>query len=403
MIRSAVVPSAPVPVVLGDLKTLPTQRSIEVLGSLYGNEETTISAKVAGRVENVAKDIGDRAVGGEVLVQLERIDYELKVQQKQLGIQEVLSKLNLTEFPPADFDASDVPTVRKSRLQAENADGKLARGRLLHDQNPPLLSDQDYADLKTAADVARSSFQVELLNARALLAEARSRQADLAVARRMLEDATVLVPHTAARKASRSGDPPRPSDANSWAITARMVSIGEYVKEGTPLFRLVDDDPVRLRANVPERFVSEIARGQKVIVQIEGYQAPFEGLITRINAQIDPASRTFQVEANIPNPEHRLKPGAFAKAFIQTRIEPEVLYAPVAAVQTFAGITRVFVVKQGKAIEQTVEAGARRDGLVEIRRGLKAGDQVVIEGMNRLATGTPVKVAESAGPTTRQK
>ena len=395
ILRSAAVSTEPVPVVLARVKVEPTQRTAEVLGTLWGDEETTISAKVSGRVSDVLKDIGDRATAGEVLVQLDRTDYELIARQKELGIQEVLAKVNLKDFPTADFDASMVPTVQKSRLQAENAEGKLARGKLLHDQTPPLLSDQDFADLNTAADVARSTYQVELLGARALLAEAFSRRADLAVARKILEDATILVPH-AVKHIGRPNSPTTQPAENSWAVTARLVSIGEYVKEGTPLFKLVDDDPIRLRANVPERFVPEIAQGQKVFVTIEGYDRPFEGEVRRINAQIDPASRTFQVEARIPNADRRLKPGAFAKASILTRIDREVIYAPAAAVQSFAGVTRVYLVKDGKAVEQTVEPGppgSARKGWVEIRKGLKPSDEVVVEGRNKLAAGTPVKVA----------
>lgn len=82
------------------------------------------------------------------------------------------------------------------------------------------------------------------------------------------------------------------------------------MKEGTPLFRLVDDDPVRLRAQVPERYGPQIRVGQKVVVSVEGYADLFEGTLTRIDAQIDPANRTFSIEAQIPNADRRLKPGA---------------------------------------------------------------------------------------------
>ncbi|MGA2500863.1 MAG: biotin/lipoyl-binding protein, partial [Tepidisphaeraceae bacterium] len=100
ILRPAAVSTEPVPVVLVRVKVEPTQRTADVLGTLWGDEETTISAKVSGRVSDVFKDVGDRATAGEVLVQLDRTDYDLIVQQKQLGIQEVLAKLNLKDFPP---------------------------------------------------------------------------------------------------------------------------------------------------------------------------------------------------------------------------------------------------------------------------------------------------------------
>src|SRR3712207_6417752 len=120
-----------VPVVLKPVKTLPVQRSVDVVGTLYGDEETVVSAKVPGRIIALYKDVGDTVSPGEPLVQLKQNDYQLAVTKAQLAMEEALSKLGLRELPPKDYDVTKVPTVVRARLQAENAEARYNRGKKL--------------------------------------------------------------------------------------------------------------------------------------------------------------------------------------------------------------------------------------------------------------------------------
>lgn len=394
--------------------TQPVQRSVDVTGTLYGNEETTISAKVSGRIASIARDMGDRCRAGELLLQIDRTDYELAHRQKELAVREVLAKLGLEYLPTGDFDPATVPTVQQAKLKAENAEAKYNRGRQLHEQTPPLMSDQDFADLKTAFEVAKSDYDVALLTARSLLNEARSLQAQADMARQTLADASVLAPKPIVATDNAAS---QPGTEQSYAIAARLVSVGEYVREGTPLFRLIDDDPIKLRAAVPERYAADVNVGQAAKVRVEAYADEFTGRVTRINPQIDPASRTFTVEVLIPNSAHRLKAGAFARASVLTRVDDRVVFVPREAVVNFAGVSKVFTVgADGKAIEHAVEvndaAPVSRDAtrrasasgdheldLVEVIRGLDGTESVVVEGASKLATGVTTK--QRSAPTTR--
>src|SRR5688572_27529875 len=189
-------PSAPppVPVVLRPAMVQEVQRAIEVVGTLWADEDVIISNKINGKVIGIYKDVGDRAEPGEPLAQLLRNDYELDRNQKLSALQEVLTKLGLKEVPGTDFDPSMLPTVRRAKFQADNAEAKYNRGKQLHDNNPPLISDQDFANLKTDWDVAKTAYDVEVLAARGLVSEARTRQAELAIAEQALRDTTITVP-----------------------------------------------------------------------------------------------------------------------------------------------------------------------------------------------------------------
>ena len=392
--------TTPLAVQLEKVRTQSMQRSVEVVGSLWANEEATISAKVAGRIAAIYKDMGEAVEGDEVLGQIEKKDYELGVNQKDLAMREALAKVGLKELPAADFELEKVPTVERAKLQTENADAKLRRGQQLHDQKPSLLSDQDFADLKTAAAVMWKNYDVELLNAQTSLVEAKARKADMDVATRALEDTAVRAARFAGVGIASATQPAGEGGAtkrSSYLIAQRLVAVGEYVKEGTPLFRLVEVDPVKLRALAPEWNAAEIAVGQKVRVNVIAYPDDFWGQVSRINPQVDQASRTFQIEAVIPNAKRLLKPGGFAKASVQTQVDTKVLFVPQKAVAMFAGVSKVFVIRDGKAAEIVVETGRRPGDLVEIVRGLKGDESVIITGANRLAGGVPVVTSERGG------
>jgi RND family efflux transporter MFP subunit len=179
-------------------------------------------------------------------------------------------------------------------------------------------------------------------------------------------------------------------------VSERYTSVGELLPAVSKMFRVVDDDPLKFRAAVPERFVGDIKVGQKVAVSVEAYADSFPGTISRINPQIDPANRTFQVEILVSNDKQMLRPGGFARGRVQTHMQPDVVFVPQESVVTFAGVNKVFMIKDGKAAEVGVELGDRDGDEVEVLKGLKGTESVVVSGTSKLATGVPVEVKQQA-------
>jgi multidrug efflux pump subunit AcrA (membrane-fusion protein) len=399
-----------VPVSVRPVTVRAAQRTVEVTGTLFGEEEVTISNTVPGKVVAVYKDVGDRVAPGEELAQLLRNDYELALNQRQSALQEVLARLGTAQVPPKDFDISTLPAVSRARLQAENARQRFERGRQLHDRTPPLISDQDFADLQTAYDVARQGYEAELLTAKALVGEARTRQAELAIAEQALRDTTIRAPRPMAGAAGDDAAGPggpttapttSPSSAQgTYAVAARYVTTGELLSAISRMYRLVDDDPLKLRAPVREQYVGEMRVGQRAMVRVDAYDREFAGRVARISPQVDPGSRTFQIEIVIPNGEGLLRPGGFARARVETRLQDNVVFVPRDAVVTFAGVTKVFTVKDGKAQELVVDVAPTSGAEIEVTRGLKGGEAIIVKGANRLATGVPV--AADAAPAAPQ-
>ena len=180
-------------------------------------------------------------------------------------------------------------------------------------------------------------------------------------------------------------------------IAKRMVDVGNYVRVGTPIFVLVADDPLRLRGEVPERFVAQLVVGQDVRGHVEAYpEEVLAGRLSRISAAADPTSRALTVEALVPNPDGRLKVGFFCKAEILTRVDAEALVIPSDALVNFAGVTRVFVVDEdGTARSREVRTGLSLGPKVEVIAGLERGERVT---WCRWASGRPRPVSAWSPP-----
>jgi hypothetical protein len=318
-----------------------------------------------------------------------------------MAVAETLSKLALTEMPEKDFDPAKVPTVYRAKLQVDNAKAKLERAKQVFGEKNGAMSEQEYADMQTAHDVARSTYDVELLAARSTLASARAKQSEFEIASQRLSDSTVRAP--AAPMASSASTQPVAAAAR-YAVAARLVSVGEYVKESTPLFKLVADDPIKYRATLPERFIADVMVGQNVQVSVAAYPQPFVGKVARISPQVDPVSRRLLIEVLIPNAQGKLQSGGFATGLVQTSMEKQVTFVPQEAIVSFAGVQKVFTVKDGKAVERAIETGTRQGDYFEVVKGLTGVEPVVINGASKLADGVPVtvKTTQSAESPTSQ-
>jgi RND family efflux transporter MFP subunit len=375
--------SAAVTITVAPVCYRPVQRTIEAVGTLYGFEEVVISARVEGRVSKLHRDVADCVKPGELLLEVDPTDYDLQVEQAERSLHVELAKLGLDEAPSAGVDLDKVPPVMLARTRLENA-------RLRHDRARRLLESR--AVSAEEADTAGSDFRAaqaeyanQLLVAKAGLATVKMKQTALAVARQQRTDARVLAPTPTLRV-------PEGSDV-AYVITHRAVAEGTLVRPGTELFKLTINGTLKLRVPVPERHGPEVRLGQSVDVSTAAFPRPTAGTVSRINPAVDPATRTFQVEILVPNAGGELKPGSFAKAAIQTRLDPEAVTVPLSALVQFAGITKVFLVENGRAREFPVTLGVQTPEWVEIATpALPRGALVITSGQTALANDTAVRI-----------
>ncbi len=362
------------------------RRSAEVVGTFMGREEITISPKIGGRVAKLHYDVGDIVRPGDVLLEIEDVDYKLAVEEAQKAVESELAKLGLTELPDEDADVDDLPTVMREHWVKEKAARKLQRIESL--TNKSVATQEDFDQAQADHGVAKANHQQAIMEARATLAAARHKQAMLAIAERKLADTKIVVP----KPTKAEGDDVQ------FVVAKRMVSEGEMLQATPPteIFRLVMDSSLKLVATVPERHVSDVKLDLAVAITVEAYPGQtFTGVVSRINPTVDPASRTFQIEVLVPNDARQLKAGSFAKATIETERDAVAPTIPEESLVTFAGVRKVFVVRDGKAYPIEVQTGAHGDHWLEVSGEITPGTQVITTGYTRLAEGTPVRIREA--------
>ena len=361
-------PASPVKVARAELR--PMTRSIAVTGTLAAQEESTLSAKVTGRVQNLLVDLGSVVRRGDLLAQIEPRDYELGLRQAAAALAQTRTSLGL----PADgeddrVDLERVSAVRQARAVLEEANKN--RDRVLSLSKSGIASQAELDTVEAAYKVAVSRADTALEEARVRAAAVAQRRAEYELAAKQLADASVRAPFDG-------------------AIQARTAHVGEYVALGTPILELVKTDPLRLRLQLPERESALVRTGQMVHLFVESDTNAYTGRIARLSPALDDQNRMLLVEADVPC-RGSLRPGLFARANIIIDERQESLSVPAEALVTFAGIEKVVVVHEGKALEKVVVTGRRGLDWAEILSGISAGEQIIVNP-GGLRTGQPVSI-----------
>jgi len=183
----------------------------------------------------------------------------------------------------------------------------------------------------------------------------------------------------------------------SGLIGLRSVSIGDYVKEGQDMVNLESIDPLKVDFRVPEIYLKQVQVGQKLEVSLDALPGrKYEGTVSAINPLVDAAGRAIVIRAQVRNADTALRPGMFARVKLLTKDERDALVLPEQALVPQGEEQYVFRVVDGKAQRTKVELGQRRDGRVEVVKGVAPGETIVTAGQLKLRDGMPVTLAAVA-------
>lgn len=379
-----------VPVTVAKAERRTVETTVDVVGTLKGWEDVKVGAEKSGRVVKVLHDVGDRVKPGEPLVELEAINADLAVRQAEQRLISELAKLGLHELPKGDFNIAQLPAVRQAQAAADRAEQKFAREQRLAEKK--VNTAESFADAEFELRDKQAALDNAILSARATLASAMASRVDLEVARQAREDLIVRAP-----------EPTKPptglNEPIEYAVTKRTVSEGQMIREGEEVLHLIIDKPLRMWVNVPEKYTPYATVGQEVRLTVASHPGRvFDGTVTWINPAVDVDSRTFQVEVAIPNEDRALRPGGFVKASVVTKRADERTVVPIEAIVRFAGVTKLFVVNDGKARDIPVETGTEGSGWIEVQGDMPTDATVVVSGQTQLADGTSVTIRQPEEP-----
>lgn len=407
------------------VRDLPTY--FEATGTLASDAQTDVAPTVAGKIIEVNFDVGSYVNKGDVLVRLDPRDAQIRLEQaerqaEQAAAQVEQSKAAVKQAEAAveqakanmrqqqirlgltegyEFDINKFSQVISVKAQLDLAEKELKRAEKLLETGDVSRSfyDQRLAtrnQLLGQLEEAKSNAAISIKAIQTAMEGVKTAQAQVGIAQ-----ANVGTAQAAYNTALAGVDQARKfvSDTAIYApisgyISERVADLGEYTNPNAPntkIATILRTSILRLRVDVPEQNIGKVAVGQSVSLKVSAYpDRNFAGTIARILPAVNTTSRTLTVEAEVES-GGLLKPGLFATARIaQSKAEPTVL-VPAKAVRTDGGVTKVFVIENGRAVEKLVQLGDTENDLIQVKTGLKENEKVAVSNVDQLFDGVTVR------------
>lgn len=321
---------------------------------LIPNQLVNIFSRVDGYIAKIYVDKGDLVKANQLLVEIDHTDYVHAVNQAKANL--LSAKAKVVQQEAAVRNAA----LTLDRMQA-----------LIKDQ---FVSQQDL-------DTALVNRDAALALQDSLRAQVQQMDVALAQAVTNLAYASIRAPF-AGYIAERNLDP--------GAYVSGTTASTSTMSRG--ILSVHDVETVRTLIEVVEKDVPLVKVGQRADVRAEAYpNEVFEGTVTRIVQALNRATRTMTVEVDLPNKDHRLKGGMFARVEILVGKHPQAIQIPLDAVSRLEESQYVYVVKDGKAHQVPVELGARAENRVEVVKGLTGDEQVIVSGKDLVSEGAAVQ------------
>ncbi len=445
---------ASVPVEVRPVETTTLFQTVVAGGSVAGVEDVTVIAKATGRIEAVLVKEGDNVRAGQVLVRLEngelaaglhqveanlaaaqsrlqmmlegarpqeRAQVEDQVHQAEANLASAQSRLQMLQQGARPQERAQVEAaVAQAKANYETAKANLERMKMLYETGAVSKGQFEAAQLQH--DVALSQYEAskqqwnmteigprpeEIEMARSQVQAARA-QRDMALQQRAMiqqgprtQEIEMARAQVAQAQAAVAFARLQLANATITApfagtVTHRFVDPGQLVTVapgGGMVVTVAQIDTVNVNLDVSETDLARVKPGQVVALHMDAYpDRSFAGMVREVGLAADPRVRVFKVKVAVPNADHVLKPGMFARGEITVGRHEQALVIPRDAVVSDTGQPSVFVADAGKARIRKVRLGVMSGPIVEVLEGLAKGDAVIVAGQSGLTDGAAIAV-----------
>lgn len=336
-------------------------------GDTSAMQETAVFSRASGYLKRQTVDIGDHVKEGDLLAEIDTPEVDADVNQAAASLAQSKAAL-------AQAKANVLKAESDRRLAADTFE------RYASYAKSGGVTQQQLDERKATVDQAKAAYDVAI-------AAASAAEASVGAAEAQLKRATDLQAYQ------------KITAPFSGTITARNYDRGALLSaaantQGREMFRIVQDDPLRVFVNVPQAYMTAIKPGMAADLTVRNYPGRvFAGKVARSSSEISPATRTVRFEVQVPNAEHLLYAGMYGQVVFHLRDESPLLTVPSSALLMEADGVKVAVVRDGKATFAPVTLGRDLGTRVEIALGLSDNDDVVVNPGQRLAEGVAVKIA----------
>ena len=366
---SAMIPRAAVATV----KREPVAKNLTVAGEFIPFQEVELHAKVAGYIRRINVDIGDRVRAGQILATLEVPELTAQVTGAAAGVRRSQEEIGLvkSQLARAEADHNALHMAAERLKQAAAA-------------RPGMIAQQELDDAE--AKDAASEAQVSV--AKSTVA-AQQEEMDVAKAEQVHYSSLAGYSKITA-----------PFDG---VVTWRYADTGALIQAGTsnagsmPVVKVAEVNKLRLRIPVPESLAGYVRIGDAADVRVQATGDHFTGTIVRTTGALDRATRSLQVEVDVPNPKSKLTPGMYADVTLGIQGSPDALTVPVQAVDRGSNAASVLVVDARNQLERRqIRTGLETPDSVEVLGGLREGERVVVGNLDSFQPGQHVDARQSA-------
>jgi len=360
-------------------------RRLHLTGTIISEAMVEVLSKVPGILEKIQVEQGDRVKADQVVAMVEREEKEAQLQEAQAALdvlrarwaqvetgarpEEITQSEQLVRQTKASWETSLDNYMRLKNLKERDF---ISQQRLDEAMLQVTLSEAEYRSAKEKLTLLKKGARQE--DRDALLAQIRQAEAALRLAQIHLKNTTIRAPI-------------------SGIISKRFLDQGAFVSTTTPMVRIVAMDKVKVLVQVVESELAQLRIGAKAEISVDAYRKQvFRGEVSRISPTVDPESRMADIEIQVNNKDHRLKPGMFARVNLVVQRRNGVLLLLKDSLVRESGYTRVFVHENGRALLREVSLGLEGEKYVEVVRGLQEGEEVIVAGQYELKDSMPVRV-----------
>lgn len=350
-------------------ETRKVERTVLLSGSLLPDESVNLSAEVQGTLRRFTADFGQNVRKGEVLAELDPRELTLQRDRARAALAQALARIGLGP-DDVEADPESTPGVRQARAQYEDVKFKYESASKLVESGD--ISRERFTEIEKLYRSREAGLQGARDEVRTQLAVIAGLRADLQLFEKRLSDTFVRAPFDG-------------------AVVERMVSPGQFMKENTPILRIVKTHPLRLRLDVPESDMASVRPGKELTFVTDAIPGrEFRATVRELNPSLDARSRSLTAEARLAGAPGELKPGMFVQARLLAGQE-ERIAVPAKALYRVAGLTKVYAVRDGIAVECKVQPREEQDGWIVLESGsLSPGDMVATSNLGALADGMKV-------------
>lgn len=378
----------------------PEQRDLEVVlsytGDILANRQTAIFSKISGYIRAIHADRGDFVKAGQLLVEVEPTEMEAALDQARAALATAQAGLEVTRSSLESARANLLnQEANLTKAQAVLANDRRQADRMAELFEKGLVSAQDRDNARTIYESSQAALRAQEAQVQVARVQIGTTESQVKLAESQVEQQRAGL-----RMAQVRVDDTRLHAPFAGYVSQRLLDVGAAVSSqaaatsnaSVAILSLQDIEPVKVQIEVPERDVARVRSGNAVRLTADAYpDRRFTGKVARVVHTLDPRTRTMGVEVEIPNPERLLKPGMYARVQLVLDVQRGALLLPLEALVGGELRPAVLLVREGKVVTQPVELGPTDGPSVQVVKGLRAADQVIVQGKELVREGQAVK------------